>query len=290
MPFADAGDYRIHYEVYGDGVPVLCPGGWSILVGENHRRLPRQLLDNFRVIVFSHRGLGQSTDNDVPITTEDLAEDAALVIRAAGFGRAHVYGHGGLGACLSQHLAARHPGLVRGLVLVAGWAGHDPYKRAAHELSQFIFEHGGFQAYRRAGALNIHTPEYYNAHEAAILSATGAWGEFNDTAPERLRRIQRATIEHEARHVLPSIAAPTLVIHGELDRVDPPRLGRELVALIPNARLEVIPDTPHAMRTCPEGFERLGRIVTDFYGQLDAWNAAAAGWADEARAGAGDVR
>ena len=143
---------------------------------------------------------------------------------------------------------------------------------------QMAFDHGGFPAYQKAGALLIHTPEYFNEHADQILSAKGSWGEFQEADVAAFRRVQTATNAHDARAVLPSIQAPCLIVHGELDVVDPPRLGEELVRLIPNSRMEVIPDTPHAMRTNPVGFERLGAIVTAFYSQLETVQRQAASW------------
>jgi 3-oxoadipate enol-lactonase len=263
MPFADGNGFRTYFEVHGSGDPVLCPGGWAIITGMGHERLPERLRKEFTTIVYDHRGLGQSTDSADVVTTAEYGQDAARVIEAAGFDKVHVFGHGGLGACLSQHLAAQSPHLVDRLVLVSGWAGPDPYKRAQGRIGQLLFDLRGFPAYQQWGALLVHTPEYYNEHEAELLSKNGSWGEFSEEMGA-LRKVQAATVIHDARAVLPTIEAPTLAIHGELDIVDPPRLGRELVSLIPNARLEVIAGAPHLMRSMPEAYTYFGDLVGDF--------------------------
>lgn len=283
MPYANIGERSIYYEIHGAGPPVLCPGGWGILTGEGHNRLPEKLRQNFTTIVYDHRGFGRSSNDDTPISTVTLADDAAAVVRDTAFERVHVFGHGGLGACLSQHLAVRHKDLLKGLVLVAGWAGPDTYKQAQFAASQFALEHGGFDAFRRHGALLIHTPEYFNAHADEILSAKGAWGELKSMDLSVLRQVQLATNDHDARSVLGSIEAPCLIVHGELDVVDPPRLGEELERLIPFARLEVIPETPHAMRSNPEGYDKFGTLICNFYRQLEHWQARAAEWKNTTR-------
>jgi pimeloyl-ACP methyl ester carboxylesterase len=264
MPFAHGDGYDIYFEVRGEGPPVLCPNGWGIITGDGHVRLPERLREEFTTIVYDHRGLGRSSDIEASATTADYGRDAALVAEAAGFSRMHVYGHGGLGACLSQHLAAQRPDLVDRLVLVSGWAGPDTYKQAQSMVWQRLFDLEGLAAFRQWGALLIYTPEYYNEHEAEILSEAGSWGEFTESIAA-LRKVQTATIAHHARDVLPLVQSETLVVHGELDVIDPPRLGREIASLIPRALLKVVPAAPHAIRTVPESFRYLGDLVADFF-------------------------
>ena len=61
---------------------------------------------------------------------------------------------------------------------------------------------------------------------------------------------------------LPQITAPTLVIHGEADRLVPPKNGAILASRIPGAKLVTIPhaghifatDQPHAARSAVAEF------------------------------------
>jgi pimeloyl-ACP methyl ester carboxylesterase len=52
-------------------------------------------------------------------------------------------------------------------------------------------------------------------------------------------------IAHDTADRLAEIAAPTLVLSGELDIILPPRFGRAVAAAIPNARFEVLPGQAH---------------------------------------------
>ena len=63
---------------------------------------------------------------------------------------------------------------------------------------------------------------------------------------ERAYRAQLfAAAWHNAYGSLPRIAAPTLVVHGALDRVIPVDNARLLAERIPGARLRVLPDAGH---------------------------------------------
>jgi pimeloyl-ACP methyl ester carboxylesterase len=69
-----------------------------------------------------------------------------------------------------------------------------------------------------------------------------------DVARSGLVRMARATSEvlrKDWRHKLPSIAAPTLVIWGEHDRICNPRIGEQIAAAVPGARLVIIPGAGH---------------------------------------------
>jgi pimeloyl-ACP methyl ester carboxylesterase len=52
-------------------------------------------------------------------------------------------------------------------------------------------------------------------------------------------------LAHDTVDRLPEIAAPTLVLSGELDIILPPRFGRSVAAAIASARFEVMPGEAH---------------------------------------------
>ena len=54
---------RIHYEVHGTGVPLLCIGGWGSFCHGELGGLPFGLVDRYRVVILDYRGIGESTDD-----------------------------------------------------------------------------------------------------------------------------------------------------------------------------------------------------------------------------------
>jgi pimeloyl-ACP methyl ester carboxylesterase len=63
-------------------------------------------------------------------------------------------------------------------------------------------------------------------------------------------------LAHDTEYHLPEIAAPTLVLSGELDIILPPRFGRSVAAGIPNARLDVMAGEAHQpFQEVPEEFD-----------------------------------
>ena len=62
-------------------------------------------------------------------------------------------------------------------------------------------------------------------------------------------------LTHDTADRLAEIAAPTLVLSGELDIILPPRFGRSVAAGIPNARFDVMPGEAHQpFQEVPEEF------------------------------------
>src|SRR5690606_29683357 len=79
--------------------------------------LSAALAPHCTVVRYATRGHGQSTVCDAPYALDDPAEDAAAVIRSLDRGPV-VFAGLSLGGMVGQALAARHPGLLRGLVVI----------------------------------------------------------------------------------------------------------------------------------------------------------------------------
>ncbi|GLQ57152.1 alpha/beta fold hydrolase [Devosia nitrariae] len=111
------GGAEIHYEIHGDGPPlVLLHGGVNpsdtfgaplAAMGKSHK-----------VIAIHLRGHGFSTDSDEPWSIEAMADDVAAVLGQLGIGKARFMGYS-LGAAVSLQVAIRHPELVEKLVAVS---------------------------------------------------------------------------------------------------------------------------------------------------------------------------
>ena len=61
---------------------------------------------------------------------------------------------------------------------------------------------------------------------------------------------------------LSQIAAPTLVLAGDLDVIFPPRFGRQVADAIPGARFEVLPGEAH---------QPFQEVPDEFNGRVDAF-------------------
>ena len=113
MPHISANDVELHYEVTGQGEPlVLVHGGWSDL--HNWRAVASGLAESFLVVAYDRRGHGQSERADQG-TRRDQEDDLAALVEGLDVGPAHIAGTS-FGASIAIGLATRRPELIRSLI------------------------------------------------------------------------------------------------------------------------------------------------------------------------------
>jgi pimeloyl-ACP methyl ester carboxylesterase len=228
--------------------------------------LCRQLLDaGFQLIRFDNRDIGRSTHwrlrpprmsqliarrfDPEQYDLADMALDTANLLDALELSPAHVVGVS-MGGMIAQTLAARHPGHVRSLASImsstgsrrAGWVAPSTLRMvlsapardrdAAAERAARLFSHIGSQGFpfdersvreraARAFDRDSHAPAGTGRQMAAVLKSG-----------DRTRELR-------------AITAPTLVIHGDHDRMVHASGGRATAQAIPGAQLHTIEGMGH---------------------------------------------
>jgi pimeloyl-ACP methyl ester carboxylesterase len=124
MTLVDVGDIQLDYERSGnaEGPPLLLIMGMSgtaLHWGEPFLELLRE---DFDVIAYDHRGVGASSRLEGPISTRQMAEDAAGLLAALAIDSTHVIGIS-MGGMIAQELALNHRGAIRTLTLGCTYCG-----------------------------------------------------------------------------------------------------------------------------------------------------------------------
>lgn len=205
--------------------------------------------DGHRVVLFDHRGHGESTTGSDKPTASRLGDDLAAIVVDLGLRKAVVAGHS-MGGFATMAFACDHPDLlrdrVRGLVLVAT-AAHGVGLGALDPLAGRVLGSGplGWAMQRpRLGLLMVRgtvgrrpvlthlaaTRDMFLATDAAVR--TGCYASFR---------------EMDHREGLAKVDVPTVVLVGTRDAITPPRLARAIVDAIPDARLETIEGAGHML-------------------------------------------
>jgi pimeloyl-ACP methyl ester carboxylesterase len=231
---------HIAYQVVGDGpVDVLCIPGFvchlDMWWDAPTDRLVRRLAEFSRLILFDKRGMGLS-DRPDNIDVEHWVEDACAVLDAVGSERAVILGisAGGPTAAL---FAAGHPERTRALIIYGGYSrmlAGDGYEFGLDRdtIESFISE---MQAnWGTSFGISLFAPSRaddpvaceYLARYATLSASPGAAATF-----------LRALAVIDVRHALPTITAPTLILHASRDQNVPIEAARYNKDLIPSATL-----------------------------------------------------
>ena len=246
MPIVQANGIDINYEVQGEGEPLILIPYLAADQACYAFQVP-EYAKHFRCFSVDLRGAGLSGKPDGTYTTELFADDVAAFMQAAGLDSAHVFGLS-LGAAAGMWLAAKHPDRVRSLSLHSAWDATDPFLRVVVEGWQVMAE--GLGSVTEMVIRGIFpwcfTPELYAARPEYIDSLA----DFVRSRPmppvDALLRQSGAVLAHDARAVLGSIQAPTLITFGRHDVACSTRFAEPLSSAIPDTELIVFEDCAHA--------------------------------------------
>ena len=243
---------HLHYEDHGSGRPVVLIHGWPLSGASWEKQLPALLAAGHRVITYDRRGFGRSSqpasgydydtfaaDLDALLTTLDLT-DAVLVGFSMGGGEVARY----LGTYGAQRVrkavflgaitpalgtSADNPDAVDGAV----FAGIQQALRADRPafLAGFLQNFYNFDALggtrMSEEAMRLSWNVAVGASPIATVECVAAWGT-------------------DFRADLRRITVPTLVLHGDADRIVPLAVsGGRMREFVPHSRLVTLAGAPH---------------------------------------------
>ncbi len=187
---------------------------------------------------------GHGRSGGVPLTSvEALADWIVALLDALGIARATLVGHS-MGSLVAMETALAHPTRVERAALI-GTALPMPVSEPLLDAAQ--------NNEAKAAAM-INAFSYSPEGQMGGNTVPGLWllG-----VNRRLMERQKPGVFHTDLAAcnaylrplasLAGIAAPTLVVSGERDRMTAPKMAREIAATIPGARLASIADSGHAL-------------------------------------------
>jgi pimeloyl-ACP methyl ester carboxylesterase len=240
-----AGEVELSYERSGAGPPLLMIMGLGGTYSHWDGRFLEDLRRDYELIVYDHRGVGASSRMDEPFTMRQLAGDAAALLAALELPDVHVFGFS-MGGMAAQELALSHPEVVRTLVLASTYCGGTGSQRSREATLGRLRE-----AAVRGDREGVTQAAWEVNVSQSFAQDQEAHSRFMEIA--RLRRVAlpvlgaqlQAIAAHDTSERLPSLRAPTLVIHGTADEMVLIENGRMIAGLIPGARLEILEGAGH---------------------------------------------
>jgi pimeloyl-ACP methyl ester carboxylesterase len=281
---AEVGKVVLAYEEFGDPADetvLLVMGLGMQMLGWDEEFCELIAARDYHVVRFDNRDTGLSSKvggqrvnvtagmlgftGSAAYTLDDMATDTVGLLDHLGVDSAHLVG-ASMGGMISQKLAATQPERVASLCSIMAGTG----RRRISTLP-------------RLDALRLLMRSPASTREDFIDGMVAVFGTIGSPAypanPDRLR--ERAARSYDrcfyptgsARQMMAILAsgdrseelgritAPTLVIHGEADRLVPVRAGRDVAAAIPGARLEIIEGMGHDLP--PQLWPRLIESIGD---------------------------
>jgi len=248
MPFAVNDGNQIYWEEHGEGEPVLLIMGLGYTLDMWHRTAPI-LARHYRIILFDNRGVGRSDCPAGPYSIADMAGDAAAVLDAAGCDGVHVFGVS-MGGMIAQEFALTFPERIKSLILGCTAAGGPEAVRAEPEVLLAL------------GARALMAPEEgVETMVPFIYDESTPRQRIDEDLEIRKRTFPKSEsylaqmagiMDFEAYSRLDRLSVPTLVIHGENDRLVPPGNGDLISKRIPGARLVLLKKASHIFITDQE--------------------------------------
>lgn len=250
---ASTNDIRTAWFEIGRGDPVILIHG----LGDDHRAWRRVVPDlalEHRVILYDFRGHGQTELGDADGTLAQLAGDLISLTDVLELESATLAGFS-LGGTIAMRAAIDHPERVRELALIAtssrvNSAAADWYRERARMVER------DDPSLRET--LDRDTEDVYRNRpeeiEAGLLIRRQATAD--PAGHANACRAMAGLKEHPLDPELGQIRARTILVAGDKDQHCPPKAAEIIAAGIPDAGLEVLPDTGH-----PIPVERPGAVA-----------------------------
>ena len=215
--------------------------------------LLEQLCQDFRIVTWDPRGTGRSDPLPGPYYTRDYVQDLRAVIEAIG-DRAVVIVGNSRGSTVATRFASSHPHLVDKLVL----AGLAPAGR--HDSPDYLHADrldAEFWARFDAAIAADDWPAVVRAFIAQVCAGEPGCQKLIEGGIKVWRtQIPLPVVKNffalddpgrDVRALLPALRVPTLVVHGEVDRLNPVEAARWTSEQIPGAQFYAFKGRSHMM-------------------------------------------
>lgn len=236
MPTTTINQINIHYEVHGNGEPLLLIMG----LGANATAWVMQI-DEFAqhhtVIAFDNRDAGRSQRAAGPYSMRQMAHDALALLDHLDIPSADVFGMS-MGGMIAQELVLEAPHRVRGLVLGGTMAGGPNAVMPGMTMVQQWMAVGSLpreQAFE-AGLAFLYSETFIEKNRHRLLKRALENAPLM-SPPDALQRQIMAVLGYNVHDRLPEVQSPALILTGTDDKIVPSANSRILADRIRGAHL-----------------------------------------------------
>jgi len=230
------------YDIYGAGAPVILIHGLGLNRAMWQWQLPA-LSSRFQVVCYDLLGHGDSPKPAGPYTMEQMVAQLDDLMVDLDISRAALVGFS-LGGLINRAFALAYPRKTTALVILNSAHARTAAQRDSIELRVRQAKESGPAATVDA-ALERWFSKDFARRNPVLLKQVRQWVVANDASvyPDLYRLLAEGDKGLETQ--ISAIDCPTLIVTGEEDHGNSPEMTRQMAALMPNARAEVLPGLRH---------------------------------------------
>lgn len=259
MPFItvgkeNSGNVDLYYEDHGSGTPVVLIHGYPLSGASWEKQVPVLLDAGHRVITYDRRGFGKSSQPTTGYNYDTFAEDLHKLVTQLGLRDFALVGFSMGGGEVARYLGKYGSKGVNKAVIISGVP---PFLLKTPDnpegVDGSVFE--GIKKAIIADRYAFFTDFFKNFYNTDLLlgkrvseQAVQASWNIGAGASATASLSCVPTWHEDFRNDLSRVDVPTLVIHGDADRILPiAASGLRTAKLIKGARLLVVKDGPHCI-------------------------------------------
>ena len=245
---------QLHYEDHGSGDPVVLIHGYPLSGASWEKQVAVLLEAGRRVITYDRRGFGKSSQPTTGYNYDTFAEDLHKLVTHLKLRNFALVGFSMGGGEVARYIGKHGPKGVSKAVIIGGVPPHllktsdnpDGVDRSVFEGIQKAVAADRY-AFFSEFFKNFFNTDVFLGKRISEQAVQASWNvAASASATASLACVP--TWHEDFRNDLTGIDVPTLVIHGDADRIVPIKASGEKTAkLVKGARLVAIKDGPHAV-------------------------------------------
>ena len=259
MPYVNVGQENsgsidLYYEDHGSGKPIILIHGWPLSGRSWERQVSVLLAAGYRVITYDRRGFGDSSKPTSGYNYDTFAKDLHMLVTKLDLQDLALVGFSMGGGEVARYIGTYGSGRVRKAAFLASippFLLKTPDNPGGMDSSAF----DGIKAGLAADRLAFLTTFFANFYNVDVLGGKRvsdqavqfSWNIAAGASPKGTLDCVSAWLT-DFRKDLARIDVPTLIVHGDADRILPIEVtGKRTNELVKGSRFVIIKDGPHGL-------------------------------------------
>lgn len=250
----NSGNIDLYYEDHGSGKPVVLIHGYPLSGASWEKQVPRLLEAGHRVITYDRRGFGKSSQPTEGYNYDTFAEDLHTVITSLNLRDFSLVGFSMGGGEIARYVGKYgSTGMSKAVII----GGIPPFLLKTKDNAEGV-DGGVFDGIKKSVAEDRYAffreffKNFYNTDRllGARVSEEAVRASWNLAAGASATASVAcvSTWTEDFRKDLAGLDVPTLVIHGDDDRIVPlAASGQRMTSFVKGARLVVVHGGPHCI-------------------------------------------